>query len=71
MATEGVRRLSLVLGLIFAVPWGLAWGLLAYEHGEESFIYFAFTPGVFVLPWGAVRVTGWVIEGFRHSGGSE
>ena len=140
--SEGVRRLSLVLGLLVAVPWGLTTGAFfvstvsakrdydremeiwqrahanveglrrtveqeAREQGREPrrnlggpidlklltlaelelrraelissrpkprevedqpFLIWGFlaTPIAFLIPWGAVRVVAWIIEGFRH-----
>ena len=69
MASTGVERLSLVLGLVCG-------SLAAYvslgiwlDEGREvgvKVVYVAFTSLAFVVPWGAVRVVAWIVAGFRE-----
>jgi len=68
---EGVRRLSIVTGLV-AVGWWIFYLLMAPGMGAAygNFKFWIFVVGMsavfFGLGWGATRLVAWVVRGFRQ-----
>ena len=70
--SEGVRRLSLVLGLLGLIPWGVVLSFFLFGPGNKEMpgmgIYaFLFGPMAFLIPWGVVRVIAWIVAGFMKA----
>jgi len=66
---EGVRRLSLVLGLVFSVPLCLLlFGIASQTDFDAGDLLncAAAVVASFVIPWGSVRIVAWIVEGFRQ-----
>jgi hypothetical protein len=68
--SEGIRRLSLVLGLLGAAPGTFFFVGLIVTAGNLDNVVYSGVAGLvgFVTFWGGVRVIAWIAEGFR--GGS-
>ncbi len=70
--SEGVRRLSLVLGIVGLIPWGYMVAMaVIFERWtpldvQRNIILCG--PVAFLIPWGIVRVIAWVVAGFRGKG---
>lgn len=64
---EGFGRLALVVGICFAVP-GAITGLIIAGEVDNAFVsvlvFAGFTAGAFGVSWGAVKVLGWIVDGF-------
>ena len=70
--SEGVRRLSILLGFLGLLGW-IIFALVATECFKDAesikwqgwLILLAGTPASFFLPFWVVRGIAWVVEGFR------
>lgn len=69
-ATEGVRRLSMVLGVLGAAPGLLIAVIYLVDEGlsRPSHILFGICSALagFLIGWGGVRVVSWIVQGFRQ-----
>ncbi len=72
MRTEGIRRLSILLGLLGLLGW-IIFALVVTEFFKNAnsielqgwLILFAGLPTSFFFPFWIVRGIAWVVEGFR------
>jgi len=72
MRSEGMRRLSILLGLLGLLGW-IIFALVVTEcfsgfnliNWQEWIILLAGLPTSFLLPFWGVRGIAWVVEGFR------
>lgn len=63
---EGVRRLSLVLGLVGAVVAGGGYGIGWYfDHRGSVLVLFICAMAGYLSLWGPVRAVAWIVRGFR------
>jgi hypothetical protein len=65
---EGTRRAALFLGAAGALIGGYVSFLFAFAPSAWNYLWIPLFPLLgFVVPWGVVRMIGWVIAGFAKS----
>ena len=62
---EGTRRTALFLGAVGALIGGYMSFLFACTPSGWNYLWIPLFPLLgFIVPWGAVRAIGWVVDGF-------
>jgi hypothetical protein len=73
-ASEGVRRLSIAIGVLTALPWTFPAILIMANVKSEGGRVIAALAGYlacFYIGWGIVRSIAWIADGFRQKADSQ